>query len=301
MGVFVVESDGPHIVADLGDARPYALARVADDRVLVSMQSGEVALVRLPGRTAPDAPRAGDRVAVGEQPGQVVVDDRGGWWCAVTGAGQLVRVEVGEDGTLGVGQRVAVAGSPYGLAADATGLWFSLLSTHELGHLSWSGVVTRTSLPPASFPAMVDVADDDGVWVALNAGASVVRVVDGRAMTTVLPEGSAPVGLACAGDAVWVADIAGGRLFRVSAPTAARMDTWTLGPTSRPHAVVADPDGGCWFTEWGANVLGHVDATGTLVEHDLSALGTEPHGLVLVGRSVLVAMESGAVVRLAAG
>ena len=45
VGVFVVESDGPHIVADLGDARPYALARVADDRVLVSMQSGEVALV----------------------------------------------------------------------------------------------------------------------------------------------------------------------------------------------------------------------------------------------------------------
>lgn len=278
------------VVAELGAAGPYALALSAAAEVVTTLvHTGEVAVLTDDGIV---------RIEVGEQPGQVVADDRGGAWCAVTGSEELVRVDRTPAG-LAVGRRVALPGGPYGLASHAEGLSVSLLSTHELGRVSWSGEVTRTRLPAGSFPAMVTVDRHDQVWVALNQAAALARVNAGRADVVPLPAGAAPVGLAAGSDGLWVADLGGSRILRVR--EGAEADSWALEAGSRPHAVVTDPDGGCWFTEWGANRLGRIDLTGALTEYDLSAHGDEPHGLLRTGAGLVVAMESGAVVRLSEG
>ena len=71
------------------------------------------------------------------------------------------------------------------------------------------------------------------------------------------------------------------------------------GTSPKPHAVAADGRGGCWFTAWGTDQVGHVDPAGTVEMYDLPP-GSEPHGLT-VGRDgvVWVALEHGGVARLA--
>jgi hypothetical protein len=46
-----------------------------------------------------------------------------------------------------------------------------------------------------------------------------------------------------------------------------------LDPDARPHAIVAGNRGDLWFTEWGANRIGHLDALGTITEIDLPTAG----------------------------
>ena len=64
--------------------------------------------------------------------------------------------------------------------------------------------------------------------------------------------------------------------------------------TSKPHAVVATQDGGCWVTLWGSAELVRLDAVGNVVEQHQLGAGSEPHGLaVAADGSVWVALETG--------
>jgi virginiamycin B lyase len=55
-----------------------------------------------------------------------------------------------------------------------------------------------------------------------------------------------------------------------------------------------DPDGGCWVTLWASGELARVTGAGEVTLHPLP--GEEPHGLVVTGRYVWVAMENGSLV-----
>ena len=50
--------------------------------------------------------------------------------------------------------------------------------------------------------------------------------------------------------------------------------------TARPHAVIADPHDGCWFSQWGNSSIARVTADGHVREIAFPA-ASEPHGLTI--------------------
>jgi len=79
-----------------------------------------------------------------------------------------------------------------------------------------------------------------------------------------------------------------------------KIEEFPLPSGSKPHAVVATEDGGCWITLWGVSALTHLDAHGNIVtQYDLGE-GAEPHGLAVdTDGSVWVALEKGSVAHVA--
>ncbi len=269
---------------ELGSSAPYSVA-VDDDALWVSLAAtGELARL---GRDGSE-----ERYPVGDQPAAVGVTDDGAW-CAVTKADALVRV----DPRGGVHVVSAPPGSgPYGLSTSM-GVWTTLIGSNQLGHVTADGDLLAIDLPvEGAFPAMLAGGRDGSQWVALNqSGALARRSVSGAIGVMELPEGSAPVGVAVGVDGVWSADIAGDRILRVRDD--GTLDEFPLERGAKPHAVVIDRAGGCWFTEWGANRLGRIDENGRIAHYDLDGLGREPHGVARDRHGVLwVALESGRVV-----
>ncbi|WP_203897076.1 Vgb family protein [Virgisporangium aliadipatigenens] len=179
--------------------------------------------------------------------------------------------------------------SPYGIAEAGGDLWFTATGLDRLGRLAPDGTPTWVELPAGARPAMVTGTADGAVWATLNGAGALARHHDGELEIRPLPAGAAPVGIAADGDGVWYADIARGLVGHTATGEVRLPD-----PACRPHAVAADPDGGCWATLWGSGELARITAGGEITIHPLP--GAEPHGLVVTGGHVWVAMESGSLV-----
>ncbi|GIF05477.1 Vgb family protein [Actinoplanes siamensis] len=198
---------------------------------------------------------------------------------------------------------LAPGSAPYGIAAAPDGdIWFTASGTNQIGRITARRTITMMDLPlPGSRPAMITVDSSGTAWAALN-GAGALARVRGEAVEIVeLPGGAAPVGVTAAPDGVWYADIAGGCTGRVDHSGVVE---WVPFEDSgcRPHAVAADPGGGCWVTLWGSGELARVTAGCVITVQKLP--GNEPHGLWVSPTHVWVAMESGSLVvcpRSAAG
>ncbi|MET0426023.1 MAG: hydrolase [Actinoplanes sp.] len=199
---------------------------------------------------------------------------------------------VAADGTETLVETPAGA-APYGIGLGVD-LWFTAPGLNQLGRLGPDGALTMVDLPvPKAGPAMLTVTADGTVWTALNSAGALARYHDDQVRIIELPPGSAPVGIAAGKDRVWYADIAAGRVGFVD--PAGHVETIALpDPASRPHAVAPDPAGGCWVTLWGTGRLAHVTAEGRVSQYALP--GREPHGLLVHGAQVWVAMESGMLV-----
>jgi virginiamycin B lyase len=118
--------------------------------------------------------------------------------------------------------------------------------------------------------------------------------VTGEVTTIPLPTDAAgPVGISAGPRGVWFVEIIAGQVGRIDRD--GTIEEFPLPDrASKPHAVVATEDGGCWVTLWGSGELIRLDSAGTVVEqHELGA-GSEPHGLaVAADGSVWVALETG--------
>lgn len=253
---------------------PYSLAAAPDGSIWMTLLSPE-GLARLAPDGSLEFHPAGARPMV-----VTVVADGTPWWTRTDD--RLCRLDSEVELPAGAG--------PYGIAAAPDGsIWFTAPGTDQIGFVR-DGTVSLIDLPvPKAFPAMVTVTAGGVVWVALNAAGALARWADGELDIIDLPAGrapAAPVGVAAAGEEIWYADISGGCVGRVGSTRVEFED-----PACRPHAVVADPDGGCWVTLWGSNRLAHVTASGAVTEFPLD--GKEPHGLTRAGGKIWVAMESG--------
>ena len=190
------------------------------------------------------------------------------------------------------------AGSaPYGVDIGLDGsVWFTAPGRDRLGRRAPDGTVTYVDLPEGSYAAMLAVTADGAVWAALNRAGALARW-DGE--LRIIPAPTAPVGVAADGDGVWFADIAGGAVGFADPSGAVRRFAFDEagGVPCRPHAVAADPDGGCWATLWGSGELARVSPDGAIERTALP--GSEPHGLIVADGEVWVAMESGSLVSVA--
>jgi virginiamycin B lyase len=267
---------------------PYAVARTPGGVLWVTLPT--------PGVLARVEPEGGgvtmhEPIAGPCQPMLVTIDADAAVWYS-RGDDRLGRL----DGSGAQSVIELPAGSaPYGIGAGPDGaIWFTARGTNQVGRRTADGEIRMIGLPvPDAGPAMLAVAGDGAVWVALNAAGALARVDGGAAELVELPRDAAPVGIAAGADGIWYADIGGGRVGHVDAAGAVRQMVFD-DPACRPHAVAADPDGGCWATLWATGRLARVTPDGDVEQYPLP--GREPHGLALTGTHVWVALESGSLV-----
>jgi virginiamycin B lyase len=271
-----------HEVSLPDGSAPYALALAPDGALWTTLLSPP-ALARLaPGGTVEMHQLDGPG-----RPMQMAFGPDGVLWYTRSD-GKLARL-TGADVDLPAGS------APYGIAATTDGtIWFTAPGVNQVGRRGPYGDLALLDLPiQDAYPAMLITTDDGVVWIALNAAGKLARVIGDDVRIVDLPPGAAPVGIAAAGTGVWYADIAGGRAGHVDAAGTV-VQVAFADPDCRPHAVATDPDGGCWVTLWASGRLARVTADGSVAEHPLP--GREPHGLVVTGDRVWVAMESGTLI-----
>ncbi|WP_433788812.1 Vgb family protein [Actinoplanes sp. CA-252034] len=242
-------------------------------------------------RVTPDGLR---HEAFDARPMLLTVATDGAIWCTRSDD-RLVRRDTGGAHTV---IEVPPGSAPYGIAAAADGgVWFTAPGLNRIGRVTTAGDLTMVDLPvPDARAAMITVAADGSAWAALNGAGALARVSGDTVRIIELPGGrapAAPVGVAAGNSGVWYADIAGGCVGLVDASGTVRQVRFD-DPVCRPHAVAADPDGGCWVTLWGSGELARVTPDGDVTLHALP--GREPHGLWVNGGTVWVAMESGSLV-----
>ncbi len=232
------------------------------------------------GRIGPDVtdPVAGKSGAIAGRPGAVA----------------------GESGAVGLSSiAVPGGGAPYGICIGPDGaLWFTLMTADRIGRITTDGEVSTYEIgTTGAFPAMITAADE--LWFTLNQGNAIGRMTTTGDVTTYpLPtEAAGPVGISAGADAVWFVEILADQVGRITPD--GKIEEFPLPAGSKPHAVVATDDGGCWITLWGAAALARLDAAGNLIAQiDLGA-GSEPHGLALdADGSVWVALEKGSVAHI---
>jgi virginiamycin B lyase len=263
---------------------PYALVHTPDDVLWVTLPTpGVLARVTL----------ADDGVELSKpcQPMLATIGTDASVWYSRTDD-RLGRVDASGAQTV---IELPPGSAPYGIGAGPDGeVWFAARGANQVGCRTAAGELRMIDLPvPDAGLAMLAVAADGAVWTALNTAGALARVAGGEAELVKLPSGAAPVGIAAGRDGVWYADIAGGRVGHVDAGGAIREVVFD-DPACRPHAVAADPDGGCWVTLWASGQLARITPDDKIELHPLP--GREPHGLALTDTHVWVAMESGSLV-----
>ncbi|MFI5735984.1 virginiamycin B lyase [Kribbella sp. NPDC051587] len=195
---------------------------------------------------------------------------------------------------------IAVQGSPYGICTGPdNALWCTLMSTDQVARVTVGGDVTTYPIGiDGGFPAMITATEDE-LWFTVNQGNAIGRMTTAGVVTTYpLPtEGAGPVGISAGPSAVWFVEIMADQAGRINAD--GKIEEFPLPAGSKPHAVVATADGGCWITLWGSGSLTRLDASGAVVStHELGE-GSEPHGLAVdADGSVWVALESGSLAHI---
>ena len=234
----------------------------------------------------------GDRFdlgAPGSRPSVIVPGPDGAVWFPRNGDDHIGRIDA--EGNVSA---FAAPGAPYGLCVGPDeALWCTLMNTDQLARITVAGDVTTYPIGTSGgFPAMITATDD--LWFTLNQGNAIGRMTtSGEATTYPLPTAAAgPVGISAGPDAVWFVEILADRAGRIA--TDGTIEEFPLPEGSKPHAVVATDDGGCWITLWGTHALAQLDANGNLITQVPLGDGSEPHGLVVdADGSVWTALESG--------
>jgi virginiamycin B lyase len=254
---------------DTDHGSPYGIAVASDGAVWTTLvHTGEVARLTSDGQVG--------RYPVGPKsckPSIITRGVDGAMWFSRNGDGCIGRITVdGSTSTLAQD----TDGAPFGLCEGPDGaMWFTDMAANAVGRITAAGDVARFALTrPDAYPSFITAGPDGALWLTLNGANAIAHVTtDGEVSVHPLPtSGAGPVGITATIDAIWFVEIA------------------------------AAPSGGCWFSQWATNCVGHITSLGEITEHALPDAASEPHGIAVDGRgAVWVAMESGSVIRVEPG
>ena len=201
-----------------------------------------------------------DLGAAGSRPSVIVAGPDDAVWFTRNGDDHLGRI--GYDGTVSA---VAVAGAPYGLCVGPDGaLWCTLMNADRIGRVTVDGEV---STYPIGTTGRVPGDDHRGrrrAVVHAQPGQR-DRPDDHERQVTTYPCRPKPPGRSASApdaDAVWFVEILADQAGRITPD--GTIEEFPLPAGSKPHAVVATDDGGCWITLWGAAALARLDANGNM-------------------------------------
>lgn len=284
------------------DGGPYGVAVTEDGAVWTTLLHGGAVLRR-------DAAGESSTFSLGEgsQPSQVAAAGSDSVWVTDTAGDRLVLL--GPSGELRSVAVPSVGAEPYGVVSlDDGSAWFTGMANDTLGRIGILGGVAEFAAGTDDGLVSMIAASGESLWFTANRANAIgyVRGGDSAPVLHRLPTPDAgPVGITVADDgAAWFCEILAGAVGRID--RAGRVTEFALPePGSKPHAIVADhrgagAGGGCWFTLWGSNQLGHVTLAGEFSFIDLEPTGhSEPHGLAVApSGAIWVAMESGGLVEV---
>ncbi|MEP6953044.1 MAG: protein kinase [Solirubrobacteraceae bacterium] len=267
-----------------------------------------------------------DEIPVGAAPAQVAAG-AGAVWVANSGAGTVSRID---PRTRTVSQTIAVGNGPGAVAVGAGGVWVVNTLDDTLSWVSPDTHAEVKKIPVGAGPSGVCIAAG-AVWVASTYDSSILRFDPVTERTTTIHLDDQPTQLACGGGSVWAVSQASGSVTQVSATgrgamvgrigvgrgpsavawshgalwvantddgTVSRVDgrrgvqtaVITLASGSYPTSLVAGP-GGVWVASERGGTVSHIDPVHNRVRRTLK-LGTEPHGLAVVGGALWVSVRA---------
>ena len=166
---------------------------------------------------------------------------------------------------------------PVGIVLDKDGASVWVLGTgfDQVIHVADTGQATTFQLQKSGLGIQLSQGPDGTVWVPEQYRDAVAGIAaDGSVKECSLPgKNREPVSTSAAADgSVWVAEARGGAIAHL---VDGRFTEYPIGVAGVKGAeVLADPDGGAWFTVMGPPVLGHVSAQGGVERIPIGASGT---------------------------
>ncbi|MFK4083199.1 virginiamycin B lyase [Kribbella sp. NPDC020789] len=266
---------------------PYGVAIAAGELWTTLVHAGAVVRLTAGSTQRYDLPEASRPMVITPGPGGVWFtrngDDRIGW--------------IDAEGNIA---SVVASGAPYGICAGPDdALWCTLMSADQILRITLDGEITKYPTGvDGGFPAVITAGDGD-LWFTLNQGNAIGRMTTAGEVTTYpLPTaGAGPVGISAGPEAVWFVELLADQAGRIGFD--GKIEEFGLLAGSKPHAVAATADGGCWITLWGSGSLARLDASGTVVQLTELGEGSEPHGLAIdTDGSVWVALENGSLAHI---
>lgn len=166
---------------------------------------------------------------------------------------------------------------PVGIVLDKDGasVWLLGTGSDQVIHLADTGQAITFQLQKSGLGIQLSQGPDGTVWVPEQYRDAIAGIgADGSVKECALPgKNREPVSTSAAADgSVWVAEARGGAIAHL---LDGRFTEYPIGaPGVKGAEVLADPDGGAWFTVMGAPVLGHVSAQGSVERIPIGGSGT---------------------------
>jgi virginiamycin B lyase len=154
-------------------------------------------------------------------------------------------------------------------------IWFTDPAGNRIGRLGLDGTTAYVPLPtPDSGPAAIVSASDGNLWFTEHAANRVARITPLGTLTEFrLPHRGGPAGIAEGSDGkLYIAENSGNRIDQMAMDGRLREFRLPKGG-GRPDGVIRAAGGDIWFTEFGAEKVGRLTATGHLLEYALIAQG----------------------------
>jgi virginiamycin B lyase len=171
-----------------------------------------------------------------------------------------------------------ISGShPVGVALDADGasVWVLNQGTDRVTRISPTGTAADYLLPPSGLGLQLSRGPDGTMWVPEGYRHAVAAIApDGTVRECALPRKDIePSATSVAPDGtVWVNEGKGGAIARLSGGAFTEYRFGVEGVNGAE--ILAAPDGGAWFTVWGAPFLGHIGSNGAMERIPIPGSGT---------------------------
>ena len=232
----------------------------------------------------------GQRIAVGDFPDGVAVDQNGLLWVASTRGNTVTRI----DSASGTSDIVPVPDGSEPLAVAVTddgGVWVSLRAEDRIVRFDPDSMELTDSVDVAPQPAAFGQGDGS-LWVAATSG-QVDRIdPEARQRIAEIPVPSA-AGVTVSSDAAWVTQSKEGTVAKVDLGTNQVVDTITVG--AGPDDIEVDLDDAIWVSNRGEGTVSRID-TVALEVTDTLEVGIGPANMVIDGNDVWLSdRDAGAV------